>query len=177
MSLSKIPRTIRVTWDAYKLIESMAQQTGQSMTDTASGLVVGNLVEFKRGMDKLTEVVQDLRGGAAPLSRSNHDAESRVILRVISQAGAERQPGSQLANPNDNAEKVESAEAVAEAVAHPAPDIDESGDRGPESGLASPTDENEEGAGRWLGLGGLVLVALIALANARPQGQVYRGSM
>jgi len=168
-----LPKTIKISYEAYKLIERMAKLSGESITETASALVAANLIEFKGAMGKLTEAIE---GGELLHAPSGHESPSPVT----SPGGAERQPGDQVGNPHDNTRKAESTEAVAEAIDQPMPDIDESGDRGEGSGLASPESEDGSGSlgGALISLGFLAYLAYWRWQRLGNQGfQANRGVM
>jgi len=152
-------KTIKVGMDAYNVIQQMSEATGGSLTDVATALIGG--------------AMQDFHASLKELSATLAEGESRVASPVTL-PGALKGADGQLGNPHDNTEKVESAEAVAEAVAEGTPDIDESGERGEGTGLASTESENESGS---LG-GALVSLGFLAfLAYWRWQQQGGRGSL
>ena len=158
-------KTIKVGMDAYNVIQQMSEATGGSLTDVATALIGG--------------AMQDFHASLKELSATLAEGESRVASPVTL-PGALKGADGQLGNPHDNTEKVESAEAVAEAVAEGTPDIDESGERGEGTGLASTESENEHetGAGKWLALAFIGLLAVGELQRRGNQGfQINQGRM
>ncbi|MBA7679870.1 hypothetical protein ES703_88175 [subsurface metagenome] len=154
-------KTIKIGIEAYNVIQRIADVSGGSLTEVATAMVGGTL--------------KDIQSSLKELSSALAEGDVRVTLPVAlpgNVKGVNRQPG----NPNDNTEKAESARAVAEAIEHPMPEIDESGDRGEGSGLASPEseDEHETGAGKWIALAFLALLAVGQLQ--RVANQDYRTS-
>ena len=111
-----LPKTVKVSYEAYKLIERMAQQTGESMTDTATALVAGNLAEFKGGMDKLTEAVEEIESLRAP---SGHESPSLVTS-----------PGSAKRQLAKHSEENDESEEDTAGLASPFDEDEDGGDRG-----------------------------------------------
>lgn len=169
-------KTIKCTPATYEKVKALADASRQPMATVSNSLLNDGAANFRGAVDQLIASLREMK-----LTGESVSAQGAELLgQGAGQGAGKRQPDDQLVNPHGNSEKVWSAEAVAEAVAAGTPEIDESGERGSEAGLASPESENEHetGAGKWLALAFIGLLAFGELQRRASQGfQANRGVM